>query len=137
MYELTDDEKRRIREEEEAAAERDRYRAFVRGEKHLTERVDTRRFAWWEKLVLGVLACCAFLVAGVMLFDHLHAPRLRSEISARTLDHRAVQRKAAHAARLREFHDAVRSGRVGGDAAAWVERIDQIRDAMTGDATIR
>ncbi|MBK7927062.1 MAG: hypothetical protein IPJ98_06045 [Bryobacterales bacterium] len=30
MYELSDDDKRRIREEEEAAAERDRYRAFVR-----------------------------------------------------------------------------------------------------------
>ena len=30
MYELSDEEKRRIREEEEAAAERERYRAFVR-----------------------------------------------------------------------------------------------------------
>lgn len=70
MYELNDEEKRRIREEEEAAAERDRYRAFVRQQMQPEASLETANrtpkveyFIPWGR----VLAFTIVVVIGIIL----------------------------------------------------------------------
>ena len=60
MYELSDEDKRKIREEEEAAAERARYRAYVKNQLHGST-VRQPGIAW-KRVFLGFFAIVAVLL---------------------------------------------------------------------------
>lgn len=72
MYELTDDEKRRIREEEEAAVERERYRAFVRQQVQPESLPETAKRApkvqyfipWGRVLAFTIVVAIGIVVIG-------------------------------------------------------------------------
>lgn len=103
MYELSDDDKRKIREEEEAAAERERYRAFVRqqmaapAERPLPPLPDEPKVEYyipWARYLtffVVVVAVFVFVVAAV--------DSQRNRVSADEPDRKTVGMTGAPAAR--------------------------------------
>jgi len=89
MYELSDEEKRRIREEEEAAAERDRYRAFVRQQMQPESLPETAKraptveyFIPWGR----VLAFSVVVLIGIILIIQYSTMTDSTEAARRTPD---------------------------------------------------